>query len=688
MALRILLAGLVALRGDANADFFRKLNFHRSRSAAELDGSSSARHAELLKADPPPADSAAVDDEDDADDESSADDVSAADDGNSSDAEAFNVTDEEEEGGGDDPEPVLQPPLANDTNSDFKLSRTLGSHMVLQRAPASAVVWGFAPPSAVVTASFNGTELVSQTGSDGIWRIGLPPTPAGGPHTIAFRVSTGGEQRLDDVLFGDVYVCGGQSNMKYSVGGNEHGDEYAREADDYPDIRLFTVGIARGAGDIRNDLRNVKQPLERASAEAVSHDGIWGYFSAVCWFFGRQIYRSLDRQVPIGLISIAMYGASIERFLPREAAEPCGPRTSGFNYGYIYYAAVAPYTVGPMAVSGFTWYQGESDLGGRPHLTEQNNNYTCTQTALIQHWRQSFQNPDAFFAVVLLSTWIPSGGRAALIPQLREQQRASVAQLRNAAYVTNADHGSGREIHSYRKQYAGARLANAALAIVYGRPINWRSPSYAGARQTGPGTLKVWLSDVPAEGLTLKSPANAHIPEFSLQTCSDKKSPNNCGWARLQFDDRWRKWRRASVSIDADSKTMVLTASKPRRATRILASAYGWGAVPMLEVYRADMEGEDGQLPVLGWNRSLETKDSKAYPGTPLAEGNATHAKPRGCKKMCGGRGGWCKACGVGMACCRRSHEDPEVCASRGCKGFHCCVTVTSALVEGVDFYS
>jgi len=41
---------------------------------------------------------------------------------------------------------------------------------------------------------------------------------------------------------------------------------------------------------------------------------------------------------------------------------------------------IAPYAVGPMSVTGFTWYQGEADLGGDASLPEQNNNYTCTQT--------------------------------------------------------------------------------------------------------------------------------------------------------------------------------------------------------------------------------------------------------------------------------------------------------------------
>ena len=49
---------------------------------------------------------------------------------------------------------------------------------------------------------------------------------------------------------------------------------------------------------------------------------------------------------------------------------------------------IVPYSVGPMAVSGFTWYQGESDLGGNPNMPAPNNNYSCTQTAMIEHWRK------------------------------------------------------------------------------------------------------------------------------------------------------------------------------------------------------------------------------------------------------------------------------------------------------------
>lgn len=100
--------------------------------------------------------------------------------------------------------------------SAISITRTLGDHAVLQR-DAVAVVWGFDEPGATVTTNFSGLVLVNTTGVDGVWRQKLPPTPAGGPYQLAFSSSAGGTASLSDILFGDVYLAGGQSNMQASA---------------------------------------------------------------------------------------------------------------------------------------------------------------------------------------------------------------------------------------------------------------------------------------------------------------------------------------------------------------------------------------------------------------------------------------------------------------------------------------
>jgi hypothetical protein len=85
-----------------------------------------------------------------------------------------------------------------------------GDHMVLQRAPAAAMVFGFGAPGDTVTASVDGLATPPAiVGPDGIWRAALPPMPAGGPHTIGVACASGGSAKLQDVLFGDVYFCSG-----------------------------------------------------------------------------------------------------------------------------------------------------------------------------------------------------------------------------------------------------------------------------------------------------------------------------------------------------------------------------------------------------------------------------------------------------------------------------------------------
>lgn len=78
----------------------------------------------------------------------------------------------------------------------------------MQRAPQSAIVWGFASAGTVVKTTFRGKAYsVTAGGVDGVWRQALPPTPAGGPYTaLSFSSSRGAVASLADVLFGDVFM--------------------------------------------------------------------------------------------------------------------------------------------------------------------------------------------------------------------------------------------------------------------------------------------------------------------------------------------------------------------------------------------------------------------------------------------------------------------------------------------------
>jgi hypothetical protein len=179
------------------------------------------------------------------------------------------------------------------------LSATLGDHMVLQRAPQQAMVWGHTTAGATVTTTFNGITLSSKAEADGTWRH--PATAASTKaYTLTFEGSAGESASLNDVLFGDVFICSGQSNMQFAIA---NASEEIQMANAYPLIRLFTVGQKTSSKTPLNDLQTIQQNWSVTSNTTIAGGGGFGYFSAVCWIFGRTIFDKLGGKVPLGLVN-------------------------------------------------------------------------------------------------------------------------------------------------------------------------------------------------------------------------------------------------------------------------------------------------------------------------------------------------------------------------------------------------
>lgn len=175
-------------------------------------------------------------------------------------------------------------------------------HAVLQQGIALPV-WGTAAPGEVVTVTMAGQTTTATAGADGKWLVHLAPLPAGGPHTLTIAGSN--TIVLDDILVGDVWVCGGQSNMAMQLGprpGQPPVTTWEKEvaAASHPQLRLFGVQQTRSL----SPLATVKGRWQVASPETVKD------FSAVCYFFGRDIH--LARKTPVGLIHASWGGTSAE----------------------------------------------------------------------------------------------------------------------------------------------------------------------------------------------------------------------------------------------------------------------------------------------------------------------------------------------------------------------------------------
>ncbi|CAB9499160.1 Sialate O-acetylesterase [Seminavis robusta] len=517
-----------------------------------------------------------------------------------------------------DNEPV--PPIssgntesAEDVTRNF-VSATLGSNMVLQR-DREVTLWGYSTKGAIITTTLllNTEESAAPpivpvvlsttaTGDDGLWRQALPPQAASLEATsIKIKSSTGQSQTLENVLFGDVYICGGQSNMVFSIPGATNGTTEANKGNRYPHIRVFTVGQKTASKTPLPDLQTVEQPWSVANNHSLYtnvfyvNGGGYSHFSAVCFFFGRQVADGLGNKIPIGLISNNWGGTKIQRWQPQNN-----------NGGDLYNSMIHPYMVGPMAITGFTWYQGEANAGGSSKAADE---YSHLFPQLIQAWRDGFQVPNAYFGFVQLSTWCPPA-QPQSVAELRQAQMAAM-RLKNVGYSTNADMGFGCNIHPPKKQYCGRRLGNSALAIQYGQPIHWKSPSYCKVttiseldllvesrkENSNDGRLSVVVhfQDVSSDGLyMLETSYNAQVKGF---TCQGKPA-GTCAGAAVLLNGQG--WVNAAISITGnDSVTLTAPAGYSTKDS-IIATSYGWGSVPLMTLYD---KGTD--LPVLPWKEKI-----------------------------------------------------------------------------------
>ena len=187
------------------------------------------------------------------------------------------------------------------------------SNMVLQRNVADPV-WGWTTPGATVTVSISDGRAVwhpvkATAGSDGKWTAKLPLLPVGTTYTLT--ISGPQTVTLTNVAVGDVWICSGQSNMVFGIGAAINGPAEVAAAN-YPALRLFTVGNATAL-----EPQSLLQGHWDVCTPQTVGNGGWSGFSAVGYFFGRDLQQSIH--IPVGLIQTAWSGTPAESWTSQEA---------------------------------------------------------------------------------------------------------------------------------------------------------------------------------------------------------------------------------------------------------------------------------------------------------------------------------------------------------------------------------
>ncbi|XP_011604824.2 sialate O-acetylesterase [Takifugu rubripes] len=363
--------------------------------------------------------------------------------------------------------------------SDGKLrfASYYGDHMVLQKSPESAVLWGYGPEGVVITVYLSGPtqqQRSAEAAKDGIWRVSLDPVEAGGPYSVTATCESS-TATLTDVLFGDIWLCGGQSNMAFQTSRIFNSLEELNLVAKYPDVRPFMV--ARDwSGTELTDIHyiRVKLPWSVPSSEVVAK------FSAVCWLFGRYLHDTL--KYPIGLIDSCWGGTPVEAWSSSRALQQCGldyndefrrPYPSNKN-SVLWNAMIHPLV--KMTIKGAIWYQGESNANYHQ------DKYNCSFPAMIDDWRMAFHRgsggntaADFPFGFVQLSTYIKYSTDDSF-PNIRWHQTADFGFAPNlrmqktfmAVAMDLPDETSkGDAIHPREKKAVAYRLTLGARAVAY-----------------------------------------------------------------------------------------------------------------------------------------------------------------------------------------------------------------------------
>jgi sialate O-acetylesterase len=435
--------------------------------------------------------------------------------------------------------------LAAPARAEVKPHGLFTDNMVLQR-DTECPVWGTAEAGEDVSVSLGktgedkGIGVRTKADADGKWKVSLPGQKAGGPYTLII----GGKEKkvtLKNVYFGEVWVCSGQSNMEQSLATTADARKVIENSKN-PMIRLYTVrhrnekmpvGDVRGTGWQECDPKSV------------------GHFSAVAYYFGRDLQKKLN--VPIGLIHSSVGGTPAEAWTPRPAME-ADPQLKGLaaRGSSLYNGMIAP--LQPFAIKGVIWYQGESNAGAAYQ-------YRTLFPTMIRAWREAWKEGNFPFLFVQLAPWmaIVDKPQESAWAELREAQLLTSQKVPNTAMAVITDAGDPRDIHPKRKEPVGARLALAARALAYGEKIVYSGPLYDKIKVEGNKAV-LSFKDV-GKGLEAKG---GELTGFTIAG-EDRKFHN----ARAKIENN-------TVVVWSDD------VAKP------VAVRYGWANCPVVNLWNKD----------------------------------------------------------------------------------------------------
>ena len=481
-------------------------------------------------------------------------------------------------------------------------------------------------------------RLVASTviDADGRWIVRLPAIEAGGPYELAVTDRSGITLVYRNVVAGEVWLAGGQSNMELELRNAADADAAIAASAD-PLLRFYNTpktGV-------------VDEDAEDHARWRVADPSCVGTMSAVAYHMARRLRGRLDPAVPVGVIDCYIGGTSLTAWMSHAALEGCA---AGRAYLDRFSEAIAGKTddqfaaetdawqtrfdrwnddiaaaraadpdvtwdtlnatygecpwpppvtptsqwrptgayvtmlsrVAPYALAGFLWYQGEED---DPHC----DTYRELLGLMIGEWRGLWDDTTLPFLIVQLPQWIDKATAAAGTdprrwPVLREAQWDAARTIDDVHTITTIDCGEFDNIHPTDKRTPGERLADCALNRVYGRfdiPVDGPQPESVefvaagtGAETTGGAVIRF----AHADGLRF----DGTVPGTYRRGDCEGGSPlhrdaDGSGFEVAGDDDAWRP---ADATIVADGTIRVCCDGVPSPVA-VRYAWHSWGPAPL-----------------------------------------------------------------------------------------------------------
>ncbi|MDD3587511.1 MAG: sialate O-acetylesterase [Thermoguttaceae bacterium] len=437
--------------------------------------------------------------------------------------------------------------------AEVKMPAVFASHMVLQR-DLDTPIWGWAAATETVTITVAGQTKKATAEADGKWFVRLDPVKAGGPYTMTV---TGTKNKIvfDDVLFGDVWLCSGQSNMGFTVNRSVNAEKEIAAAN-FPNIRLLRIQTTSKA---------LPQTDVQVTPWAACTPKNVPSFTAVGFYFGRKLYQELN--IPIGLINCSWGGSTCEAWVnekvlagypdlaPLVDPKQIDKTKPHKKATYLYNGMIVP--IRPFGIKGVIWYQGESNAGRAAQ-------HDIMFPVMIQNWRDEWQQGDFPFYFVQLANYmkIKDAPGDSAWAELRESQSRALA-CRNTGEAVTIDIGEANDIHPKNKQDVGLRLAAWALAKDYGKNVPYSGPRLRDMKIDGDKAVVSF--DFVGTGLVAKgAKPNEDVKGFAMAGA-----------------DRKFYWAKATVKGD----TIVVSCPEVKRPWAV---RYAWADNPICNLYNKE----------------------------------------------------------------------------------------------------